>query len=74
MEPVMFDDRSVFTLAIPECQTGELFVSRHDLYGATFERKIIFDEQKNGFVIQDQWSDLPQQVPLLRLLPNMKSR
>lgn len=59
IEPILFNDKSLFFLDIPEkqlCLKQDPWVSKHTLYSTTASRTIKF-ETTNIITLIDQWSD-----------------
>lgn len=63
IEPVMFDDQSLFTLALPEKKVSTTpWEITHDLYSVSATRKLELDLKKNQVLLTDSWDELPVQT------------
>jgi hypothetical protein len=63
VEPVLFDERSLFTLGLPNKKVHEsAWTVHHSLYSIPATRKVSLDEKKNTLTIVDSWDDIPVQT------------
>lgn len=63
IEPVLFDNRSLFTLDLPNEKAGdnawEVF---HNLYSVPARRTLELDQKKNHILLTDCWEEIPVQT------------
>lgn len=63
IEPVLFDDQSLFTLGLPAAEAcNNAWTVMHDLYSVPAMRKLELDLNKNHILLTDFWEELPVQT------------
>lgn len=63
VEPTLFDERSLFTLGLPDKTVHEsAWTVNHTLYSIAASRHLNFDEKKKLITLTDTWDDVPVQT------------
>ncbi len=60
VEPVLFDDRLLFNLAIPANAAKESpWTAHHSLYSIPAQRRVVFSDDQHTITLTDSWNDHP---------------